>query len=60
VQVVFAPSADDWLLREVRSAENPSRVVVVTADRSLGDRARHAGASVVSPRDFLARCDTAI
>ncbi len=56
VRVVFAPSADEWLLREVRRAPHPERVVLVTADRSLGDRARHAGARVVSPRDFLKRC----
>jgi predicted RNA-binding protein with PIN domain len=57
-RVVFAPSADDWLLAEVRAAEDPSSVVVVTADRQLADRARHRGAQVVSPRAFLARCGT--
>lgn len=57
LQVVFAPSADDWLLRHVRNAAEPARLVLVTADRSLADRARHAGARVVSPREFLARCD---
>ena len=55
-RVVFAPSADEWLLAEVRDAEDPSAVVVVTADRQLADRARHRGARVVSPRAFLARC----
>jgi hypothetical protein len=55
-RVVFAPSADEWLLAEVRAAEDPSGVVVVTADRQLADRARHRGAQVVSPRAFLARC----
>ena len=55
-RVVFAPSADEWLLAEVRQAEDPSAVVVVTADRQLADRARHRGAQVVSPRAFLARC----
>ncbi len=64
---VFAPSADAWLLervREARSARAGSgdepvggpRVVVVTADRQLADRARHRGAHVVSPRAFLERC----
>jgi predicted RNA-binding protein with PIN domain len=55
-RVVFAPSADDWLLAAVREAEDPASVVVVTADRQLADRARHRGARVVSPRTFLARC----
>jgi predicted RNA-binding protein with PIN domain len=58
-RVVFAPSADEWLLAEVREAEDPSTIVVVTADRQLADRARHRGARVVSPRAFLARCGPA-
>lgn len=56
-RVVFAPSADEWLLAEVRDAADPSDLVVVTADRQLADRARHRGARVVSPRAFLARCE---
>jgi rRNA-processing protein FCF1 len=56
--VVFAPSADDWLLQAVRDAEEPSALVVVTADRQLADRIRHRGARIVSPRTFLARCST--
>ena len=55
-RVVFAPSADDWLLAAVRAAADPAAIVVVTADRQLADRARHRGARVVSPRVFLARC----
>lgn len=55
-RVVFAPSADEWLLAAVRETPEPSSVVVVTADRQLADRARHRGARVVSPRAFLARC----
>ena len=58
-RVVFAPSADDWLLREVRDAPEPGAVAVVTADRQLADRARHRGARVVSPRVFLERCGSA-
>jgi predicted RNA-binding protein with PIN domain len=53
---VFAPSADDWLLRRIRRAGDPGRVAVVTADRRLGDRARHRGAVVISPSEFLGRC----
>ena len=55
-RVVFAPSADDWLLSAVREAADPAQIVIVTADRQLADRARHRGARVVSPRVFLARC----
>jgi len=53
---VFAPSADDWLLARVRSADDPGRIVVVTADRKVADRARHRGARVFTPRAFLERC----
>ncbi len=56
VRVAFAPSADDWLVRRVREAADPSRLAVVTADRRLAGRARHRGARVVPPSAFLARC----
>lgn len=56
VHSLFAPSADAWLLGRVRAAEAPGDIVVVTADRKLAGRCRHAGARVVAPRDFLARC----
>jgi hypothetical protein len=55
-RVVFAPTADDWLLAAVRAAPDPARVAVVTADRRLADRLRDRGAQVVSPRAFAARC----
>jgi hypothetical protein len=55
-RVVFAGSADAWILDAVRRARDPSRVVVVTADRPLADRARHRGAAVMGPREFAARC----
>lgn len=55
-QVVFAASADDWLLTAVRRAPEPSRVVVVTADRQLADRARHRGARILGPTAFRERC----
>lgn len=56
VNLVFAPSADDWLVRRVRTAEAPERVAVVTGDRQVQGRVRHAGGRIVSPRAFLARC----
>lgn len=56
VQQVFAPSADDWLVRRVKQTPRGDPVTVVTADRQLANRARHHGADVVSPRTFAARC----
>jgi hypothetical protein len=56
VRRVFAPSADDWLLAQVRASEAPGCLAIVTADRAVADRARHRGAQVVPPRSFLARC----
>jgi rRNA-processing protein FCF1 len=44
------------LLREVREAEDPAHLAVVTADRRLAERARQRGARVVAPTAFLARC----
>jgi predicted RNA-binding protein with PIN domain len=55
VRPVFAPSADEWLLAQIRE-RGAGRVALVTADRSLADRARHRGAEVVAPAEFLARC----
>jgi len=59
VRVVYARSADAWILERVRNALDPGRWVVVTADRKVADRVRHRGAEVVSPRDFLERCPRA-
>ncbi len=56
VHPIFAPSADDWLLTRLRDQPDPASVAVVTADRAVADRARHRGARVVSPQEFLGRC----
>jgi predicted RNA-binding protein with PIN domain len=56
LRVVFAKDADEWLLKAMRAAPDPSRVAVVTGDRPVKDRARRFGAHVVSPRSWLARC----
>lgn len=55
-RVVFAPSADAWLLTRLRAVRDPARVTLVTGDRRLAARARHRGAAIASPGDFLARC----
>ena len=56
VHVVFAAPADDWLLARVKAYEGRAQVALVTADRPLADRARHRGARIVAPRDFVRRC----
>lgn len=58
-RVVFAESADDWLIRAVRQAPDPGRIALVTADRQLADRARHRGARVIGPVAFRERCGKA-
>lgn len=55
LQSIFASSADDWLVRRVKAAPDPTRVVVVTGDRKLANRARHNGAAIQSPSEFLSR-----
>jgi predicted RNA-binding protein with PIN domain len=57
VAVVFAPSADDWLVAAVREDQRPERIAVVTGDRQVAGRCRHAGAAVIGPRTFLAYCE---
>ena len=56
LRVVFAPSADEWLLSHLRNAPDPSRLGVVTGDRRLAIRSRRRGAQVIRPREFLDRC----
>jgi predicted RNA-binding protein with PIN domain len=58
LRAVFAETADAWLLEQVAAGAG-ARVHVVTADRSLGERARRRGAQVVTPREFLSRCAAA-
>jgi len=55
-RTVFAASADDWIVKRVREAPDPSAIAVVTGDKQVASRARHRGAEVVSPRWFLAHC----
>jgi len=60
--VVFAPSADDWIVRTVKQrhagagASPATRTIVVTADRPLAGRCRHHGAECESPAVFVKRC----
>ncbi len=57
LEVVFAPSADDWIVKRARRAggtEPPECVGVVSNDRKVAGRCRHAGAAVVGPAAFMA------
>jgi hypothetical protein len=67
IELVFAPSADDWIVKRARLAQRAEkeraqqgpgppaeRVGVVSNDRKVVGRCRHAGALVVSPAAFMA------
>lgn len=48
-------SADDVILRLVALSRTPADLTVVTSDKSLGDRARHHGASLEKCHAFAKR-----
>ena len=58
VRVVFAPSADEWIVSTVKSLDDTRRsdTRVVTADRVLANRVRSRGVTVVATDEFVARC----
>lgn len=56
IRSVFVPSADEWLVREVRDRANDGGVAVVTDDRRLANRARDRGALILTPQEFLRCC----
>lgn len=45
-------SADESILRELARVGDPRQVTVVTADRDLAQRVRHAGGKTMHPSDF--------
>jgi len=62
IEVAHAPkpradAADDEIIRLLRADPDPSRVLVVTSDRWLADRAWAVGATVVGADAFRARID---
>jgi predicted RNA-binding protein with PIN domain len=57
IETVFAASADAWILDHVRRTAG-APLTVVTADRQLAGRARHRGATILSPLSFLSLCST--
>ena len=56
VQVFFAPSADDYIVQLCELHRGQRAITVVSADRSLVDRATHRGADRLSPWLFAAVC----
>lgn len=59
VRVLFSGgrSADEVILRLVGDSKTPRDFTVVTSDKSLGDKARHRGASVERAHEFSRRLD---
>lgn len=56
VRQVYAPSADEWILKALKQRRDLERTVVVTGDRPLADRARHRGAEIMPTDAFVALC----
>lgn len=57
VRVLFTPSADEWIVAAARSRRSEfDRILVVTADRRLANRARSRDAEVVDTGRFLELC----
>jgi len=56
IHTVFVESADDWIVRRARKARDPSRVIVVSADRKVAGRARSAGCEILTPWTFMGGC----
>jgi predicted RNA-binding protein with PIN domain len=56
VDVRFAPDADEYIVSLCASLRSSRSVVVVSADRSLCDRAVYRGAARLSPWRFAAQC----
>ncbi|MAJ60576.1 MAG: hypothetical protein CBC48_11455 [bacterium TMED88] len=52
---IFAPSADEWIVRRLKTSPDVEQIVV-TADRRLAGRCRHHGARILSPGEFVRAC----
>ncbi len=62
LEVLFSPSnrtADGLIEQMVHDAENPERILVVTSDWTEQRLVSAFGASVISCREFLLRCEAA-
>ena len=49
LRIVYAPSADEWIVHEVERLAPQHSVTVVTADRPLQERVRRVKGTVFSP-----------
>ena len=57
IEVTYAPraapnSADDEIVRLVQADRQPSEIAVVTSDKTLAERVRRLGASVIRAEGF--------
>ena len=60
IRIVFAPSADEWIVATVKEIQKTKRETrVVTADRVLANRVRSRGATIVPTDEFVALCQRA-
>ena len=59
LRIIFseARSADDLILQLLAGSKTPRDFIVITSDKSLGDKARHKGARVEKAHEFARRLD---
>jgi predicted RNA-binding protein with PIN domain len=61
LQVMYSPfgqTADELIVRSLRTASNPREYIVITSDAAdIGRTARALGAGVISSQEFLRRID---
>jgi len=56
IQVIFTPekmSADDYILEIVSTSLHPSRITVVSSDKSLNRQCKYLGANIMVIKEFL-------
>ena len=58
IRIVYAPSADDWIVHEVERLAPQYAITVVTADRPLRERVRHVGGALLSPLALFSTTST--
>ena len=58
IRIVYAPSADDWIVQEIGRLTPQHSVTVVTADRPLRERVRHVGGALLSPLALFSTAST--
>jgi predicted RNA-binding protein with PIN domain len=59
IEVEFAPSADDAIVRRAAADSDPGTLTVVTSDAELAERVRACGPGVVGAGAFRRRLDEA-